>query len=304
MSRFVIEVKNADRIAPIREAAYQVKQYAAERNAVPFVASIYFGDRAKATLKEEGVGFLDLAGNFFVSQPGFYAEKVVEKNPFIKKPALKNLFAPTSSRIARALLIDPKRQWQARELAAETDVSLGQTYIVIDALTQEEFIAKTPNATIELKDPAALLDAWKQVYPTYETQRYSFFSYERSYTDIVTAILGQGQKNPLAFSHFSGAGFVAPFIRGLAKAQLYVGSKEDIESLQVALNLQPVDSGPNVELFVPYDKGVFYGRQTIKDGQLGEVPVVSNIQLYMDLFNNPARGEEQATHLREQKLGY
>ena len=51
-SRFVIEVKNADRIAPIREAALQAKRYATERNAVPFVASVFFGDRAKATLKE------------------------------------------------------------------------------------------------------------------------------------------------------------------------------------------------------------------------------------------------------------
>jgi hypothetical protein len=34
------------------------------------------------------------------------------------------------------------------------------------------------------------------------------------------------------------------------------------------------------------------------------IPVVSNIQLYMDLFNNPARGAEQAEHLREMKLDF
>ena len=70
------------------------------------------------------------------------------------------------------------------------------------------------------------------------------------------------------------------------------------------LNLQPVESGPNVELFVPYDKGVFYKQQAIPSSQHGDIPVVSNVQLYMDLFSNPARGEEQAQHLRERKLGY
>ncbi len=32
-------------------------------------------------------------------------------------------------------------------------------------------------------------------------------------------------------------------------------NKEDVEKLQTILNLQPVESGPNVELFVPYDNG-------------------------------------------------
>ncbi len=304
MTRFVIEVKNADRIAPIREAAYQVKRYASERDAIPFVASLFLGDRAKAALKDEGVGFFDLAGNFYVKQPDFYAEKVVEKNPFSKKAPLKNLFGVTSSRITRALLVEPKRQWQARELSLEADVSLGQTYNVIDGLIEEEFVTKTPNGLV-VKDPGALLDAWKKVYPTYETQRYSFYSYERSYNDILAAILKKGKGiAPFAFGFFAGAGFVAPFIRGLGKAQLYVSSREDVEKLQSALALQVVDTGPNVEIFVPYDNGVFYKQQTVQDTQLGDVPVISNVQLYMDVFNSPARGEEQAEHLRERKLRY
>jgi hypothetical protein len=38
--------------------------------------------------------------------------------------------------------------------------------------------------------------------------------------------------------------------------------------------------------------------------ELEEVPIVSTVQLYMDLFRNPARGVEQADHLRETKLTY
>jgi hypothetical protein len=34
------------------------------------------------------------------------------------------------------------------------------------------------------------------------------------------------------------------------------------------------------------------------------VKVVSDVQLYVDLYNYPARGREQADFLRERKMGF
>jgi len=42
-----------------------------------------------------------------------------------------------------------------------------------------------------------------------------------------------------------------------------------------------------VSLVLPYDAGVFYGVNKVKG-----VKVVSMVQLYVDLTNYPARGEE------------
>ena len=42
-------------------------------------------------------------------------------------------------------------------------------------------------------------------------------------------------------------------------------------------------------MVLPYDEGVFYGL-----AKVGEINVVSKVQLYVDLFNFPARGEEAA----------
>jgi hypothetical protein len=109
-------------------------------------------------------------------------------------------------------------------------------------------------------------------------------------------------KLPYALGFFSGADLVAPFIRGLSKIQLYT-SEEAIETWKTKLDLKEVDSGGNVELYVPYDKGVFYKQQEYPRDD-GVVNIVSNVQLYMDLFNDPARGEEAAEHLRKTKLGY
>ena len=85
---------------------------------------------------------------------------------------------------------------------------------------------------------------------------------------------------------------------------MYIKQPEDIESWKQLLDLQEVAGGANVELYLPYDEGVFYKTQQIKADFEKNVPVVSNIQLYMDLFNNPARGAEQAEHLRELKFDF
>jgi len=55
------------------------------------------------------------------------------------------------------------------------------------------------------------------------------------------------------------------------------------------LRLQPVETGGNVSIVVPYDEGVFYSVN-----EVGKLKIVSKVQLYVDLFNYPARGQEAA----------
>lgn len=305
--KILIEVKNTDRILPLREAMRQIKTIASERQAVPFVAGIYFGDRARKVAKEEGVGLIDLAGNFLIVSRNHdtYIERIIDKNPFSQKQSsLKNLFAPVSSRITRVLLNHLQKSWILQELSQEANVSLGQTYKVIDRMIEEEIVERNVEERIMLKNAAELLEEWKKVYPSYSQQKFTFFSYEQGYMAILASILEKGSSRPFALSFFSGADLVAPFIRGITKVQMYVKQLGDIEGLKNDLNLQEVATGGNVELYVPYDEGVFYKTQTISTGAVGDVPVASNVQLYMDLFNNPARGEEQAEHLREVKLQF
>jgi len=50
-------------------------------------------------------------------------------------------------------------------------------------------------------------------------------------------------------------------------------------------------------LIQPYDEGVLYGIQTIEG-----LKVVSDIQLYIDLYKYPARGREQAEFLKKERI--
>lgn len=303
--RFAIEVKNTDRIAPLREAAMRARESATTINAVPMVAGRFFGERARQVLKSEGVGYIDEAKNFYlnVRDPRVVVEYIVPKNPFSDNPPLKNVFAPTSSRIARAMLIEPERSWTISELSKETEVSLGQTYSVLEKMSEEELARKDTSGKWIVASPAALLEAWKKVYPSYQNRLYRMYSFA-STADIPKLVMqaGKDANIPYALAFFSGADLIAPFIRGLSKVQLYT-TEESIEVWKQQLGLKEVDSGGNIELYVPYDKGVFYKLQEYQRDD-GVVNIVSNVQLYMDLFNDPARGEEAAEQLRRLKLGY
>ena len=73
-----------------------------------------------------------------------------------------------------------------------------------------------------------------------------------------------------------------------------------IKYFENRLKLKAVEQGANVVFLIPYYKhSAFYDMQNVK-----ELKVVSDIQLYLDLYNYPIRGIEQAEHLYEKRLKY
>src|SRR5258708_18064324 len=93
---------------------------------------------------------------------------------------------------------------------------------------------------------------------------------------------------------FSGASKVAPFVRYNFASFYYSGS---VDELAAELQLKPAPSGANVWIFTPGDDGIYYGAQNV-----GDVPGVSYVQLYLDLMNFKGRGEEQAAAITAQLL--
>ena len=79
----------------------------------------------------------------------------------------------------------------------------------------------------------------------------------------------------------AGASMTSPFVR---YNDVWVYASSDIEALVKKLDLRPTTSGANIRIFEPYDEGIFMNLRKIRD-----VNVVSDIQLYVDLFTYPAR---------------
>lgn len=311
---FAVEVKKNQTKTETRDSIRRVKGYARAQQGIypiiPFIAGNFLSEGDRVIAKEEGVGYFDLAGNFYLNYKNIYIEKIVNKNPFSKKIDQLDLFSPVASRISRVLLVNNTRSWKLIELSAEAQVSLGMTHRIIERMMREEIVIRNKDKKYSIKNPAYLVSLWRNVYPMYHQKKIGFYGY-KSRLDLYASIDSISSKYNLkyALSYSSGASFIAPFvISGIEKAEIYIENPGLITTWKDKLELVPVEKGANVELYVPYDSGVFYGMQTIPYNGIFDTPssinIVNNIQLYLDLYNSPARGKEQAEHLRELKFSF
>lgn len=269
-------------------------------NNYPVLASAFLSPRARALCREEGVGYLDLAGNCLLRFDDFIFEKIVDKNPFPQRGRPPSMFSPVSSRILRALLEEPRRMWQVQELARVAEVSLGHASNVCRRLIGEGYAAATERR-IRVTQPGLLLEAWRESYSMSRHLASAFYSFERDPGRLARRVARAARVHRwrYAVTSFSAASLVAPFVRGIATVQWYSGEEATPGQWVETLDLRPVDAGANVVVLTPYDAGVFYRARTVNG-----VTLVGNIQLYLDLWSDPARGREQAEFLRQRRLGF
>jgi len=282
----LIEVKSSGQPRLARAAVNQLIRY---RDVYPgayliFMAP-YISQQAAEICMKDGAGYLDFAGNCYLSFGQVYIEQTGKPNPFRTRRDLVSLFSPKSSRVLRVLLNNPGRVWKTQDLADEARVSLGQVANVKKLLLDREWITKQDG--FSLTAPWMLLEEWANVY-TYRKNEvrnfYSLKSIPEIEADLTKVCKSKGIE--YALTGFSGAARFAPAVR-YTRAMAYVyNTREDVASL---LNLKEVESGANVTLLGPYDEGVFYGTQIIDD-----VRIVSPLQVYLDVKGYRGRGEEAA----------
>ena len=208
---------------------------------------------------------------------------------------VRNIFAPKSSRILRVLLTDRGRDWSEREIAVAASVSIGMAHYVCKALTELGYLARNESNRIVLIDPVRLLKRWAAYHQYDAVNKFlDYYTFERE----IEKTIGEIAKTYLEYAAtvLAGAWLVVPYVRPV-DLHFYVPNKETAEGIAGELGLNPIPRGGNIKFVIPYNDGVFYGEREVKG-----VKVVSNIQLYVDLYNYPARGEEASSRLFEQIL--
>jgi hypothetical protein len=282
----LVEAKSNGQPRMARDAVNQLIRY---RNTYPnayliFMAPFISPQAAEICMKD-GVGYLDFAGNCFLSFGQVYIEQTGKPNPFRTRRELISLFSPKSSRVLRVLLSNPGRAWKTQNIADEARVSLGQVANVKRLLLDREWITRQEG--FALTAPWMLLEEWEKVYSYRKNEVRNYYSL-KSIPEIEADLAAVCKEKGIeyALTGFSGAARFAPAVR-YTRAMAYVyNTREDVASL---LNLKEVESGANVMLLDPYDEGIFYGTQVIED-----IRVVSPLQIYLDLKGYKGRGEEAA----------
>ncbi len=286
----IAEVKGNGEPRYARQAVNQILRYSQESSSDYgiFIAP-YISSQAAQICLEEGIGYVDLAGNCHISFETIFIHKEGRPNPYTRKRYLRSLFSPKAERILRVLLTAGSKVWKVEELAFEADVSLGQVSNVKRLLAEQEWI-DSKAIGFSITEPFALIEEWSRNYNFRRNKVWNLYSMlSAADFEYNLAEICQREKIPYGLTGFSGSARYAPAVRH-QRVMAYV--QDDIDKWFELLEIKLVESGANVMLLEPYDEGVFYGKQ-VRDG----LTVVSPIQNYLDLVSLRGRGEEAAQAL-------
>ncbi|MRG46944.1 hypothetical protein GFS24_17615 [Chitinophaga sp. SYP-B3965] len=128
----------------------------------------------KQALKENGINYLDTAGNIFLSHDQIYL--FVEGNKPVDeiKPVTNRAFTKGGLKTAFHFLLDEQfLNMPYRTLAQTTGVSLGSINYIMEGLDQAGFILPVDNQTKKLQQKKLLLERWITAY--HETLKPSLF---------------------------------------------------------------------------------------------------------------------------------
>lgn len=177
------------------------------------------------------------------------------------------------------------------EFSALSGLSVGLISKFANIMREAGFLAH--GQRLKLVKPGLLLDIVRDLYYFEANQIISYYS-EETPEQIIRKIAHV--KKPYALTRICGASLVAPFVRG-QRVDIYIPGPGSLADWKKTLNLVDVEVTGNVNLVIPQAPQILKQLQTVKGCH-----VVNSTQLYLDLYKYPARGREQAEHLREQVL--
>lgn len=300
-TRFVGEVKSNGQPRNAIAAIAQLKAYIAELNptAQPVFIAPFLSKETRTICEEQGVNYLDLAGNVRIAFDGVYIEREAAGNPFKEKREFRTLFSPKSGQVLKTLLRDPERRWRMAELADAAQVSLGLVSNVKTALTDQDWVRTDENG-FGLSKPGQLLDEWRDQYRGVGGSVLQFYTtlHGTRLNDTVRDLMKGFDKPHAALASYTAAEWYTPYTRvGL---DLFYADQQGLDRLTEALKLSPAMKGGNVTVtYLHYDMPVVDAERRGPD-----LWCTSAVQTYLDLWISGERGREAADFLRKECLSW
>ena len=179
--RFAVEAKAAGSIDQVASAARQLRALADDRpELIPLIVVPFMSAGGRAYAGEQRVSWLDLSGNAEITAPGLRIRIDGKPNQFVRAGRPRDLFAPRSLRVTRALLLDPFKARTQADLSKETGLNRGTVSRVVAALLDSQLVERVsrspgePANAIQAANPGLLLEAWRDAadFGTQQIHRY------------------------------------------------------------------------------------------------------------------------------------
>jgi len=303
--RVAIEVCANPRPPQVLRVAEQASVYAAASKASPAVAVPVLSPSLRRELRNRGVGYLSLDGQVYLSGHGIHIDRQVpsDKPPF-RWESSSSLFADRSSLLLRHLFGHGDLPAGVRSAAAVLKVSPALASRLLSKLKIEGMLIEQ-GGRVQLADRSAVLDDWLEFYRrrAKRQQEQRLYMHARDVESVLRRLADDARGAPdpgWGLSFQAGASLVAPYAF-FSEVHLLVRGPDwesAAQKLRQRLELEPAREQANVILVRPYYReSSSFGLRKIEG-----LPVVSDLQLYLDLSVYPRRGAEQAARIRERLL--
>ena len=284
-----VEIKRTLEPRDVFQAVEQISMITpgALPRAVPVVAAAYLSPRARALLRDRGVGYADTTGNvrIEVSTPGlFIATDGADHDPWPRNHKLRSLRGRGAARAMRAI-IDTSPPCGVRELAQSTGASAPTLSRVLDLLEREAIVTRARGAVATV-DWQGAIRRWAEDYDQTDSNTPTTVLEPRGLQALEKRL--RATKVPYAATGALAAQRFDP-IAPARLAAIYV--TDAIQAIE-RLALRETDAGANVVLLEPFDPVVF-DRTVERDG----LRCVAPSQLAVDLLTGPGREPSQGEQM-------
>lgn len=216
---------------------------------------------------------------------------------------LKNIFADKATLILRAMLRQPDRKWVIRDFVHELSVSIGMASGIIDTLEKSGCVErqkKGASSSTVLTNRDKLIRDWVMNYDFGFNTVELFYNPGLKMSKVKDFFKKIGMEDRYAFTLHTGANLETSYVK-TGDIYLYIDHAvfdSILLDIKQRLDLKQLVQGGNVYLVRPYYRNsVFFGSRKIHGAS-----IVSNLQLYLDLYHFRPRGLEHAEFLKEQLL--
>lgn len=276
------------------------------RDSIPVLAAPFFSTSKQRVLRDARAAFIDYAGNAWLLAPGVHVDRRGFSNPDKEEREQRNLFSDKASLVLRILLgaRSPIGVRQIADIVSSGDeqikLSPGFVSKIVKELKRQGYAAKLDDGIV-LRHVSELLNDWLVSYrqrrqPVSRSYFLARSSAEALMPEIANSFSAQGVD--YVFTGHAGASIVDRHA-DFDVVDVYVRNIESAQAALFEMDARRVERGGNINLSRPYYReSAFYDAQM----QSGPIRVASDIQLYLDLYDYPVRGREQAEHLFDRRI--
>lgn len=214
-----------------------------------------------------------------------------------------SIFSDKTTLILRKMLRSPGDEWVIQDFIKAKDarygVGQGRVAAVLNEMDRLGYLERKKRGVKSgavLADPDKLIGDWVAEYRFDYNELHSFYTADK---DILKKIKDhfRDKEKSYALTLHTAANLYTSFVR-TEHVHLYFNTadfKKDLLDLRQRLDLKQLVQGGNVHITKPYYKhSVFFNAHMVNGYR-----VVSDLQLYLDLYNFQPRGREHAEYLKK-----